>query len=202
MKPNNKTQTRSKMRSTRSAKKTALKRLSSCFEEDNIDKSEDSSDNTSGDTSDNSDNPDDEGEVFTEEDIVLVDYDGEDLCKPTCGKRKRKAKGSRGKAVLQDSGIEEDLDVAEAIVVDFDLPIRKLQSESKIFLKNLDILRIPEIITDREISRFALLEKICKANLKRQSMDEVMLEEEEEERRSEENMSTLRLKPVKRVRFE
>ena len=186
------------MPSTRSAKKNALKRLSSCFEEDNIDKSEDSSDNTS----DNSDNPDDEGEVFTEEDVVLVEYDGEDLCKPTCGKRKRKAKGSRGKAALHDSGIEEDLDVAEAIVVDFDLPIRKLQSESKIFLKNLDILRIPEIITDREISRFALLEKICKANLKRQSMDEVMLEEEEEEKRSAENMSTLRLKPAKRVRIE
>ena len=187
-----KTRISSKMRSTRSAKQVALKRLSSSF-----DKS-DTSDN-----SDNSDNPEEERNVFKEEDIVLVEYD--EPCKPASSKKGRNAKGSKGgKTVLQDSGFEEDFDeneVAEAIMIDFDTPIRKLQTESKIFLKNIDTLRIPEIITEREMLRFARLERMCRANLKRQSMDEMMEEEVEEEKRSEET-STLKEKPVKRVRFE
>ena len=181
------------MLSTRSAKQVALKRLSSSF-----DKS-DTSDN-----SDNSDNPAEEMKVFKEEDIVLVEYD-EPCLKQASSKKGRKAKGSKGgKTVLQDSGFEEDFDeneVAEAILIDFDTPIRKLQTESKIFLKNIDTLQIPEIITEREMLRFARLERICRANLKRQSMDEMMVEEVEEEKRNEET-STLKEKPVKRVRFE
>ena len=181
------------MRSTRSAKQVALKRLSSSFEEDSFDKS---------DTSDNSDNPEEERTVFKEEDIVLVEY--EEGCKQASGKRGRKGKGRGGKAVLQDSGFEEDFDdceVAEAIVIDFDTPIRKLQTESKIFLKKINSLQIPEAITEREMLRFARLEKISRANLKRQSMDEMMEEEAEEEKKMEE-MSSLKRKPVKRVRFE
>ena len=180
------------MRSTRSAKQVALKRLSSSFEEDSFDKS---------DTSDNSDNPEEERTVFKEEDIVLVEY--EEGCKQASSKRGRKGKG-KGKAVLQDSGFEEDFDdceVAEAIVIDFDTPIRKLQTESKIFLKKIDSLQIPEAITEREMLRFARLEKISRANLKRQSMDEMMEEEAEEEKKIEE-VSSLKRKPVKRVRFE
>ena len=179
------------MRSTRSAKQVALKRLSSSFEEDTSDKS---------DNFDNSDNPEEERKVFKEEDIVLVEYD--EPCKEPRAKRGRKAKS--GKAVLQDSGFEEefeDNEVAEAIVIDFDTPIRKLQIESKIFLKNINTLQIPEIITEREMLRFARLEKICRANLKRQSMDEMMEEEAEEEKKAMET-STLKQKPVKRVRFQ
>ena len=179
------------MRSTRSAKQVALKRLSSSFEEDTSDKS---------DNFDNSDNPEEERKVFKEEDIVLVEYD--EPCKEPRAKRGRKTKG--GKAVLQDSGFEEefeDNEVAEAIVIDFDTPIRKLQIESKIFLKNINTLQIPEIITEREMLRFARLEKICRANLKRQSMDEMMEEEAEEEKKAMET-STLKQKPVKRVRFQ
>ena len=61
------------MRSSRSAKKTALKRLSSSFGSD-----ESSSDNTS--SSDNFDLPDSskadekQGLVFNEKDIILVEY--------------------------------------------------------------------------------------------------------------------------------
>ena len=191
-------ETTSKMRSsTRSAKQVALKRLSSSFEEnfeDNFDKS---------DTSDNSDK--EERMVFKEEDIVLVEYEEEEEpCKQE--NRRRGRKGKAGKAVLQDSGIEEDFEereVPEAIVIDFDTPLRKLQTESKIFLKNINSQQIPEAITEREMLRFARLEKICKANLKRQSMDEMMEEEEEEEKRMEEEMSmSIKRKPVKRVRFE
>ena len=72
------------MRSTRSAKQVALKRLSSSF-----DKS-DTSDN-----SDNSDNPAEEMKMFKEEDIVLVEYD-EPCLKQASSKKGRKAKGSKG----------------------------------------------------------------------------------------------------------
>ena len=186
--------------STRSAKQVALKRLSSSFGdnfEDNFDKS---------DTSDNSDNSDkEERMVFKEEDIVLVEYEEEEEepCKQES--RRRGRKGKAGKAVLQDSGIEEDFDereVPEAIVIDFDTPLRKLQTESKIFLKNINSLQIPEAVTEREMLRFARLEKICRANLKRQSMDEMMEEEEEEEKRMEEMSTSLKRKPAKRVRFQ
>ena len=177
------------MRSTRSAKKVALQRLSASSFEDN-----------SYEDSDNSDSPKKERVVFKEEDIVLVEYD--EPCKQAGSKRGRKAKG--GKTLLQDSGFEEDFDdseIPEAIIVDFDTPIRKIQTESKIFLKNINSLQIPEILTEREMLRFARLERICRANMKRQSMDEVMEEEAEEEKKNEET-SRQGEKSPKRVRFQ
>ena len=86
-------------------------------------------------------------------------------------------------------------------MIDFDTPTRKLEVESKIFLNKIDVFQIPEIFNRRQIWRFQRLEKISQANLKRRSMDEVLMEEEEE-RRSQSAESTSNSKPAKRVRFE
>ena len=55
------------------------------------------------DTLDNSDNPEEEKEVFTEKDIILVDYN-EEPRKQGSRKRGRKSKGCSSKPALQDSG--------------------------------------------------------------------------------------------------
>ena len=154
------------------------------------------------DTLDNSDNPEEEKEVFTEKDIIFVDYNKEPR-KQGGRKRGRKSKGCSSKPALQDSGFEEDFDeyqAPEALLIDYDMPLRKLQSESKIFLRNIDTQQIPDMITEREISRFGRLERVSRANLKMQTIDEVMMEESEEESRS--MMSNTSRKPAKRVRFQ
>ena len=85
-------------------------------------------------------------------------------------------------------------------MIDFDTPTRKLDLKSRIFLNKIDIFQIPEIFNTRQIWRFERMEKVSQANLKRRSVDEVLLEEEEEEQRRSQSM--LNLKPAKRVRFE
>ena len=96
--------------------------------------------------------------------------------------------------------VDENEKIAEAILIDFETPTRKLEVESRVFLNKIDIFQIPEIFNTRQVWRFQRLEKILQANLKRRSMDEVLLEEEEEEERR--SQSRLNLKPTKRVRFE
>ena len=190
------------MRSTRSAKNAALKKLSSCFEDNRSYKLDTPDTPDTLDTLDNSDDPEEEKEVFTEKDIILVDYN-EEPRKQGSRKRGRKSKGCSGKPALQDSGFEEDFDeyeAPEALLIDYDMPLRKLQSESKIFLRNIDTQQIPDMITEREISRFGRLERVSRANLKMQTIDEVMVEESEEESRS--MMSNTSRKPAKRVRFQ
>ena len=187
------------MRSVRSAKKTAIKRLSSSFE------SEESSSETSSDNFDLSDftNADEEKPmVFNEEDIVLVDYDMPDSPEPKKNVTKRRKGTKRGQNISNYKRDKvDDSDIVEAIIIDFDTPTRKLEVESKIFLNKIDIFQIPEIFNRRQIWRFQRLEKISQANLKRRSMDEVLMEEEEE-RRSQSAASTSNSKPAKRVRFE
>ena len=187
------------MRSVRSAKKTAIKRLSSSFE------SEESSSETSSDNFDLSDftNADEEKPmVFNEEDIVLVDYDMPDSPEPKKNVTKRRKAAKRGQSISNYKRDKvDDSDIVEAIIIDFDTPTRKLEVESKIFLNKIDIFQIPEIFNRRQIWRFQRLEKISQANLKRRSMDEVLMEEEAE-RRSQSASSTSNSKPAKRVRFE
>ena len=65
------------MRSTRSAKNAALKKLSSCFEDNRSYKLDTPDTPDTLDTLDNSDDPEEEKEVFTEKDIILVDYNEE-----------------------------------------------------------------------------------------------------------------------------
>ena len=190
------------MRSARSAKKSALKRLSSSFGSD-----ESCSENSS--SSDNFDLPDSskvnkkQGLVFNEEDIILVEYELPSSPESKKKDKKRTKFGKRGRKDSNDQReeeVEENAKKAEAILIDFDTPTRKLEVESRIFLNKIDIFQIPEIFNERQIWRFQRLEKISQANLKRRSMDEVFLEEEEEEERRSQSM--LNLKPAKRVRFE
>ena len=117
--------------------------------------------------------------------------------------RSGRKSGKRGKNCSNDKREEEVDDnekIAEAILIDFDTPTRKLEVESRIFLNKIDIFQIPEIFNKRQIWRFQRLEKISRANLKMRSMDEVFIEEEEEEERR--SQTNLKLKPVKRVCFE
>ena len=178
------------MRSARSAKKTALRRLSSSFESD-----ESSSDNSSSENFDSSNSSN--AEEFNEEDIILVEYQ---LPSSPELKKKDKMRRKGGKRGQNDEREEEKEATAEAIMIDFETPTRKLEVESRIFLNKIDIFQIPEIFNSRQIWRFERLEKISQANLKRRSVDEVLLEEEEEEQRRSQSM--LNLKPAKRVRFE
>ena len=193
------------MRSVRSAKKTALKRLSSSFDLDETSSSDNSSSSDSFDFLPNSLNAGKKKglDINSEEDIILVEYE---LPSSPESKKKDTKRRKFGKRSRNDSNDhrEEEVDekekIAEAIVIDFDTPTRKLEVESRVFLNKIDIFQIPEIFNTRQVWRFQRLEKISQANLKRRSIDEVLLEEEEEEERR--SQSRLNLKPPKRVRFE
>ena len=176
------------MRSVRSAKKTALRRLSASFGSD-----ETSSDNSSSENFDlpSSSNADE----FNEEDVILLEYQ-----LPSSPELKKKDKKRRSRNGQREEEVDENEQTAEAIMIDVDTPTRKLEVESRIFLNKIDVFQIPEIFNSRQIWRFERLEKVSQANLKRRSVDEVLLEEEgEEQRRSQ---SIVNLKPAKRVRFE
>ena len=181
------------MRSARSAKKTALRRLSSSFESD-----ESSSDNSSSENFDSSNSSN--ADEFNEEDIILVEYQLPSSPELKKKDKKRRKGGKRGQNDEREEEVDEKEATAEAIMIDFDTPTRKLEVESRIFLNKIDIFQIPEIFNSRQIWRFERLEKVSQANLKRRSVDEVLLEEEEEEQRR--SQSIVNLKPAKRVRFE
>ena len=61
---------------------------------------------------------------------------------------------------------EEEEDIPEAIIIDGDTPTMKLQMESKIFLENMDMSRIREVVEEEKKAekKLAKLRKIEKLN--------------------------------------
>ena len=85
---------------------------------------------------DSSDSEDDQHVVVSEGHIVLLKYDAQNFQMPNKKETKRKCRKGRNKRNLK----ADDDEKVEAIVIDFHTPNRKLETESRIFLKKINML--------------------------------------------------------------
>ena len=125
--------------------------------------------------------------VFGEEDIILIEYEdipNSPLKKGNKSKKKKRQEGPSQKNQsdafdFQDIDTDDDhIKVAEAIVIDFDTPTRKLVMESRVNLKKLNMRQLLQL-------KGSLRESSCRSTKLKQKKRKVEAEEEEEEEEEE-----------------
>ena len=141
----------------------------------------------------------DEISVFGEEDIILVEYEdtpNSPLKKGNKSKKKRQEgpsqKNQSDAFDFLDIDTDDDLiKVAEAIVIDFDTPTRKLAMESRVNLKKLNMRQLQ---MKESLSKSSCRSTNLKLKQKKRQVEKEVEEEEEDDDEVSANIASLMAK--------